>query len=888
MSRKSQENIMSSKKRIVEKIADSSEEKAAKKNKSATSQTTSPLSADKVFLNAQFTEKQQQRIRELKSNSPLPEFTLHFLVAPNSNGIYTSTRPENLELFLKVLTATRAAPFGWPKIVDFDASKEILFDISGLKDFYTLTPDVPIAQTMYGAIYSQFYPMGVISSKLRRNVTKENLITEDVASKFLPMPRNETSQINNVFRRVAEIVKDYIQRLEILDEANQLQNDDRVPLETCLLFEPFDLLCDAHNKFFHLPLVDGVTSHKSFVPAFVNTLKKRFDRLRTALLISLARFAYGFAFGRSFDSDFNVAAKDYATWKASVKAETFPVYNYFGSSSSVFLIKWIIECMCNTISTDDITQHKLFTSPRAEIWRSAMSLQSSVPMTQRRTFYSLFDPLTRVNNSDIIVSIDMKSVPNGSTRTLYTKNFEAMTESEKSDCDVSLRVYSRVLAVLHDTQRPDYGFSLSFAYEGVAANGIGVSREIVLRTLEALKKWQAFNFREEEDMLECAFLPSMFAGNRILQKCMEFLFVLIYWSVVNDEPIPYMISPTILHILFGLRSNYVAASAFDHLRLTHPSLANGVLSIKDDEKSVLLELGSDGRESSLDVLSHYFDTNKYTRYNTIVVSCLKSIEAHPVFRHFYLMVRELYDTSESLIFLITHRLYGSEMAKKDTITAELAVSLICPENIDLKLKIEHSELLLSHEIPMSLLDTSIIDHVLHHENRMSNSTHLPSFFFIETAKRKAYMLFVRWLLEADSKKLAKLWQLLKGTPTLIHAQVADIKIPNLEIITSKVREATEKNPADQLCSTEDKLQHYIDRLSDATSALLNVHRQKHKNSICVTFRSAASEKKYHMAPHFASCSGTLSLSICHFDYHSFSESMNLALSDDVTLFTLNT
>jgi len=890
---------MSSKKRSIEKVSDVPSVATAKKNKTASPTTTTAKKPAEVLptpptraststaTTSRLTEKQQQRIAALKTTAPLPDFAIHFLTAPNISGVTTSTKPANLELFMKVLTATRSPPIGWPRIAHFEASKQLVFDVAGLRDLYYSTSDTVSGRSLYALMYAQFYPLNAIAQKLRPNVLRENYDDEDMPSKFMPSPRSENFQTNYIFRHVAEIAQDYIQRLEILDDANQLQSNDDAPLETCLLIEPFDFMRDNHNKLYHLPLVEGVTPHRSFVPAFVHTLTTRFERLRAALLISVVRYVYGFAFGRVFDTDFNLTAKDFAAWKASVRAEKFPVYNTFGSSTSVFLVNWLVECMCNTISTTNITQHELFTSPKAEVWRNVVPMQGSMSMTQRLLFYSLVDPLARINNADFVVSIDMKSVPNSSTRSLYTKSFDAMTETEKSDCDVSLRVFSMVLGLLHDTQRPDYGFSLSFAYDGVAATGVGVSREIVHRTFEALKKWQAFHYREEEDLLECAFDDVSFSNNRILQKCTEFLFVLTYWSVMNDEPIPYMLSPTLLHLMFGLRSNYVFSAAFDHMRVSRPQLANNILSVKNDDAVNLRDLGADDNGSALDVLSFYVSNNPFAKYNTVVHHCLKSIDAHPVFRHFYILIRELYDSAESLIFLLTHRLYGSEMAKKDAITNELAVALINPTNINLQLELEHEHLRLA-VFSNSSVGTPIVDHVVYHENIIREHTQLPSFFFVESAKRMTYVLLIRWLLEAERKQLAKLWQLLKGTPTLIHAQIADVKVPNLERITTKVREATEPSSADQQCSSDNKLQSVIDKLSEATTELTGVHRLKNKNTISVTFRAASTETKFHMAPHFASCSGTLSLSICHLSYQSFAESMNQALSDDVTQFTLNT
>lgn len=890
---------MSNKKRTVEKIADPiADEKSTKKNKSAveskeTSSSTSTSS--RVFSSNQekafggiFTNIQRERIDSFRTNSALPEFSINILTAENVTGVYRSTKPENLELFLKVLTATRSAPFCWPRIADLCVFKEIVFDVSNLLNVYPDSAETHGSRSLYALAYRRFYPLNVISNKIRYNITKENH-DDTLTAKFMNVPRSDLFQTSYIFRNVAEIAQTYIERLEILDDAGQLKPMEYGPLETCLLIEPFDLLQDIHNRIYHLPCVDGITSLHMFVPGFVHTLKTRFERLRASLLISLARFVYAFYFGRVFDTDFNVSAKNFVDWKASVKAELFPFNNQYGSSASVFMIKWLIECMCNTIKTANITQHEVFTSPKTVMWRNVVSISSSVAISQRTRFYHLFDPLRRVNNKEVSVSIDLKTGPNSGTRLLYTSNYDKFTETEKKDCDLSLCVYSKILALLHDTEQPVYGYTLVFEYDGVSAQGIGVSREIVLRSFEGLKKWQAFVYREEKDMLECAFDEESFSSNRVLQKCVEFLFVLVYWSVVNDEAVPYMISPTLLHYMFGLRAHAVLAPAFDHLRVTMPLVANNILSINDDDSANLRDLGGESGDSALDVLSFYLRNDKNNKYNKALVhQCLKSINAHPVFRHFYTMIRELYDTSESLIFLITHRLYGSEMAVRDAVTNELAVALLKPENLNLTLRIEHEHLRMAYEVPTSLNGRPIVEYFLHHENRVKEIVYMPSFYFIEFAKQNTYIFLVRWLAEAQSEQIAKLWKILKGMPTIVHCQIADVKVPNLETIKTKLKLATELTSADKLCSQDTQLLATMSRLNTAMNELSGVHRSGNRNAINVSFRSASMEEKYQLAPHFASCSSTLSVSICHADYHSFSESMNLALSDSQAQFTMNT
>lgn len=869
-----------SKKRPAETVEFGEEENSTKKNKITDVASTSILS------DYSFSDTQIRRILAFKTHK-WPGFSLDIFVYPGVNGILKSTESKNFALFLNVLSATREAPSSWPRISHLDVEKVVVFDLSGLAPKYTLSTNSANGTSLYAKSYARFYPLGKIYQTLRRNVNHE-AFDHACANKKTHGIWSANYQYHALFQQAACIVQEYIQRLEILDDAGRLQGDG---IETCLLIDPVDLLAGDNGMLYHLPLIDGITSHSLFVPQFIYSLSTKFQRLRAALLLSLARFVYGFVFGKSLDSDFPVHLGDFDVWKRSIDASKFPTTTLFGTLAPVLLIKWLVDCMRNSLGTAEITKHAFFTELTTEMWGKTIPLNSSVCYSRRESFYKQIAPLKRVNNQQVVITVDMQQKINKETKEMYVRKFDSLSKEQQINCDIAMMLLQKVMQMFSLSTSYDYGFDLSFGYTDVAAVGVGVSREIVGRAYEALKNWNAFAYDEEYDMLKFSS-ESFKARNEVfVESSADLLFVLVYWSATNDVPVPYMLSPGVLNNLFMLSGRNVFSKSLDFYRATRPLVANKILSIDDDEdKAALLQLGAEEDRASCsvrDVLSSYvFDNDQLRMIKP--ENCEIQQPKNQMLRHFARTVRLIYDDAESLVFLLTHRTYNTDNAKRIDITPEIAISLLIMENmkftpLDVSMFDTNAESSTATDRPLT--NTQILQQ---HEKNILESSTVASYVAIELAKRKTCVYLIRWILNAQPAQLSKLWMILCGVKNFLKQHVTEVKFDDIEKFTAKIKAASSPLPSESMLSTNDKLTMQLENISAALKEYQKVAAPKTRNSISVVFRPAASEDRYLLSPQFASCTSCLRLSMCHESYEKFSESMDAALADDVTRFTLDT
>lgn len=869
-----------SKKRPAETVEDGKEENSTKKNK------TSESVSAQILRAPTFSETQISRILAFNTKQQ-PKFSLDILLYPDLQGNYKSTDSKNFELFLKVLAATRNPPSAWPQIAHLNVEKFVVFDLYALAPKYVLSTNSANGTSLYAQGYARFYPYGKIYGTLRRNVTRE-VFDGEWSNKKTHGVWSPNYQYHALFQQAACIVQEYIQRLEILDDAEQLQGDGT---ETCLLIDPADLLIGDNGMLYHLPLVDGITSHSLFVPQFVRSLPTKFQRLRAALLLSLARFVYAFSFGKSLDSGFSVHLNDFDAWKRSIDASKFPTTTLFGTLAPVLLIKWLVDCMRNSLGTAEITKHAFFTELTTEMWGQSIPITASVCCSKRECFYKLIAPLKRVNNQQVVVNVDMQQKINKETKEMYVRKFDSLPKEQQVNCDIAMMLLQKVIDMFSLSTSYDYGFDLSFGYTDVAAVGVGVSREIVGRAYEALKHWNAFAYDEEYDMLKFSS-ESFKARNEVfVQTSANLLFVLVYWSAMNDVPVPYMLSPGLLNNLFMLSGRHVFSKSLDFYRATRPLVANKILSIDDDEnKAALLQLGAEEDRASCsvrDVLSSYVTDNDQLRMIK-PENCEIQQPKNQMLRHFARIVRLIYDDAESLVFLLTHRTYNTDNAKRIDITPEIAISLLVMENLKFK-PLDVSMFDTNAESPTAtdrpLTNTQILQQ---HEKNTTESSTLASYVAVELAKRKTCVYLIRWILSAQPAQLSKLWMILCGVKNFLKQHVTEVKFDDIEKFTAKIKAASSPLPSESMLSTNDKLTMQLDNISAALKEYQKVAVSKTRNSISVLFRPAASEDRYLLSPQFASCTSTLRLSMCHESYEKFAESMDAALADDVTRFTLDT
>jgi len=61
----------------------------------------------------------------------------------------------------------------------------------------------------------------------------------------------------------------------------------------------------------------------------------------------------------------------------------------------------------------------------------------------------------------------------------------------------------------------------------------------------------------------------------------EFIVVLLYWLMTNNETLPYILSPSLLSLMFNLPARNSLEHILDYTRVTNPSLANNILNTDD-------------------------------------------------------------------------------------------------------------------------------------------------------------------------------------------------------------------------------------------------------------------------------------------------------------------
>lgn len=436
--------------------------------------------------------------------------------------------------------------------------------------------------------------------------------------------------------------------------------------------------------------------------------------------------------------------------------------------------------------------------------------------------------------------------------------------------------WSNVISdVSSNLERNDQFGAPEFKYADSTAEGIAVGQSIVMQVFEQFKIDNLFGFDVERDML----VERVRCDDRVYHK-LRTLMLLICWCLTNNVRAPYLIAPEILLQLFSLPVSATSAWRQAHFARKCPAVVNGLLDYRDD-KTLLggvaeLDDATELQPASLSAVDSA--TNESFRQTG-------PLSVDSVGFHLFRQTVELhFKDADSLCYALSHRLYGS--SRTTVITPAIAIgSLSLSEpilSIDLIAGLE-VYVRTAFDINRGAIGRSLFKNLKTLQMAIEQGNLPPekkahACSLMSAARIQAYAFFLRWLSLADKEKLAQFWKLLHGYRTELCPlpHLGDHTLPpELDsVLASICRDGKPPLPLeiDALFST-------IDARSNLRSLLRDLHVE---NNVRTTlfFRDPKLDDKYHLAPKVASCTSSISISICHPTYASFAASMDQLFQED--------
>lgn len=775
---------------------------------------------------------------------------------------------------LAMLCAKKDQPYSWPKFIGcstaYDQTLSLYFDIEDAMPIATKTVN---EKSFVFVGYSKFFSQNTNNTQSRNTMCEKNIFVEFP----YPRPRNFASTMVTI-RQYATIVREYLQREEFMNEKGFLVGF----FSRSLLLDPFAIYRNEFGRVFHIPMVDNTNFCVSFVPPFILGIGDAREKFRVASLFCLIRLCYVNVFGRSFDTDFAAEIANATTYKQFcdvLTAERFPAVDYQFKPASVLMIDWMMKCLKNTIHTAELDFHTVFVANYAHTWTNNTSIKEVQMKTKYATLTNLVQGSVRITDEVFVVSVKTNPTEvQSDCLSMKRQCVETLATDVKRNVDFSLSVYAAVIRMLRVNRDYPRGMLLSFVYSDAQAVGVGVSREIVFRAFEGVKYWTGFEFDEELDTLDYRDYDGTSSLVDSISK-LEFIVVLLYWIVTNNETLPFMLSPSLLSLVFNLSARNSLEHMLDYTRIVSPSFVNKVLNTDDTDSDLFYNTYS--ARSKLKFLED-FSTSKpsnlrWTQITRFEVSC-------PVLRNFQTLVRSIYSEPNELAFALSLRTYDGNHGRKWEITPELAIALSNFTNFSLDEDADVNDDFINDTLPLvesTFKETELKLLYFLFYCADNDPTSIRSFRIDRAARRQTYCFYIRWMLEANTEQLSNLWKNLHGYTKIVPFRFDQSKTKLPENVNEIVRAATtpteKRNPYKNMTSLWRERKTLCD-------AMKNKHLRT-QQVINVEFRSPHNEAKYQLAPQFMTCTKTVVLSICHDSYESFATTMNRSCSDNKVGFT---
>lgn len=784
-------------------------------------------------------------------------------------------RDADYEIVLAMFAASKQQPTAWPKVLGFGSSMH--FDVGDA--FATCRKKV--AEKSFTEVgYMKFFGTSSIYTQSTNVSCAEAVLGPN------PYPKArcfESALIN--FRQCARIVREYIQREETF-------NDSRiVPMSffsRSLLLEPFSMYRDQFGRLYHIPMIRGTAWHQDFLPDFVERIVSVRDRFRVAQFISLVRLCYSMTFGRSFDEDFEseLRSPTHAAFCLALKAERFPIVDWCGLPASVMLIEWMLRCLKNTINAEEIDSHAVFIAEGSNVWKSTITCKEPLYKHQYKTLSGIV--FSSIRLTDDIFEINV----NSAGPTTLEENHMLMKKScvtprsaeEEANLNFSLTVFAEVLKMLRQKREYRNGMLLKFSYSNHKASGNGVSREIVFRCFEGIKHWAGFEYDEKCDTLE---LGGECAASLIpIDLKLEFIMVLLYWVTTNNEVLPFMLSPSLLCILFNIRARHSLSSLFNNARLLKTSAVNCALDCDEKTDDFFETYAVRDRMALLDDIATRSINKQFPYTNNCIVTF-----TNPVLNNYQSIVNSIYDDASGVCYAFSQRTYDVNQSRKLSITNQLAVMLLNFGSFNPADDVDVDDSFLENTVVS--IDSSfkpqeqkLLHYLTYYTNQNTSLTPSPEVVrILSAARRQTYCFFIRWLLSATEQQLAYIWKNLHGITKLIPIRydVEAFKLPaNISALAvyATVPPSDSINPFRALVATAKHRKIFCSAMYKKHAALF-----QHIN---VDFRIPRKENELQLAPQFFTCTNSIVLSMCHDSYESFADTMNNSCADEKVIFTADT
>jgi len=816
---------------------------------------------------------------------------------------------------LAILTIKSDAPSAWMPLVAINADRNSFPSLCFARPphceaLWKYSSDVVTSKTVVGSVFGRFcrFTSGFYKDNSFPWNDADNLIScSEVGEVSLQMPARSLEITQQRCMQFATMARDYIERTEAVEDfldvdymIDETTGSARtLAVMTGFLFTPASIYVDAFGKLYHLPLLGGANEHHDFVPRYVAFLPRTAQQ-RAAILFSLARMVYMLFFTRSIDEDFvkGSAANSVEEWCSEVSARKFQQRDAFNRHTPIALINWLMLCMTNRISTGDINAHTFFACAHEHSLSVPFGKVRLVLQCER--FQSLWSPIKRITDEPVVFKIaDVENtsrakklayVTEYATRMLAHANLafeDKLAISDKDLADLCLATHlSQALEITFNGMAYDMNtaMNLHFQYAEQKAVGLGVWREIVMRCFEGIKHWDLFEFNAEEAMLDYSPRNQLDLWLRFHRQH-TLLYALIYWCLYNDVRVPYLLSPSILAGLFNESLLRNAGHVVDIWCARKYDYATRLLDTLDDNNAEAFELvGATGKTTALKEL---YSASVHSVRQTSHVFDISIIPG--AFRVLRSIVQASFADAESLVFLLCHQTYGPD-GGAIPVTAEIVISVLDTRrlagNISSLTGIDLSNASIaatSQTVAQCFPDAAertlynylCLIHSLAESSSVKETT-TNCMRILYAARVQTYLYLLRWIALASREKLAKFWKMLHGFSTTVLTGLlidSSYKLPDrfVDLLVDADKCEANGNPLETLVYKKTSRLRYFGRN-------FSLHKPSPRHAITLYFRDPISEDRNLFSPQYASCTATLSLSICHETYEAFAMSMDASLA----------